>query len=151
MAKNSQNEDTETTNNERTLQLAIQAVIVNKRITTPVTLEIKPILGRSKLNIALAHLNIFITMKKTDLTLKFITDNASIDTIIQFPKGEDYTKVFTNIVKDNRISTVYVTHKSESAKSVSYVKHGNNSDLTNTFSTLIENGGFLRHKKFQSH
>ena len=86
MAKNSKNEDTETTNSERTLHLAIQAVIINKRITTRVTLEIKPILGRSKFNIALAHLNIFIAMKKTDPTLKLITDNVSIDTIMQFPK-----------------------------------------------------------------
>ena len=58
---------------------------------------------------------------------------------MQFPKGEDYTKVFTNLVKDNRTSTVYVTHKIESAKSVSDLKHGNNSDMTNTFSTLVEN------------
>ena len=90
-------------------------------------------------------------MKKTDPTLKLITDNTSIDTVMQFPKGEDYTKVFTNLVKDNRTSTVYVTHKIESAKSVSDLKHGNNSDMTNIFSTLVENGGFLKHQKFQSH
>ena len=40
MAKTPQNEDTNTTIIERTLQLATQAVIVNKRIITPVTLEL---------------------------------------------------------------------------------------------------------------
>ena len=90
-------------------------------------------------------------MKKTDPTLKLITDNDSIDTIMQFPKGEDYTKVFTNIVKDNITSTVYVTHKIESKKSVPDLKHGNNSDMTNISSTLVENGGFLKHQKIQSH
>ena len=90
-------------------------------------------------------------MKRTDPTLKLIGDNISIDTVIQFPKGEDYTKVFTILVKDNRTSTVYVTHKIESARSVSDLKHGNNSDMTNIFSILVENGGFLKHQKFQSH
>ena len=146
MAKPPQNEDTETTNIERTLQLATQAVISNKIITTPVTLEIKPILGRSKLNIVLAHLNIFIAMKKTNPTLKVVTNNDSIDTIMQFPKGEDYTKVFTNIVKDNITSTVYVAHEIESAKSVPDLKHGNKRDMTNIFSTLVKNGGFLKHQ-----
>ena len=90
-------------------------------------------------------------MKKTDPTLKLIGDNISIDTVIQFPKGEDYTKVFTILVKDNRTSTVYVTHKIESARSVSDLRHGNNSDMTNIFSILVENGDFLKHQKFQSH
>ena len=87
----------------------------------------------------------------TDPTLKLITDKISINTIMQFLKGEDYTKVFTNIVTDNKTSTVYVTHKIESAKSVSDLKHGNNSDMINILSTLVENGGFLKHQKFQSH
>ena len=99
MAKTPQNEDTDTTIIEQTLQPATQSVIVNKRITTPVTLELNPILGRLNLNIALAHLNIFIATKKTDPTLKLISDNISIDTLMQFPKREDYTKVFTNLVK----------------------------------------------------
>ena len=90
-------------------------------------------------------------MKMTDPTLKLITDKISINTIMQFLKGEDYTKVFTNIVTDNKTSTVYVTHKIESAKSVSDLKHGNNSDMINILSTLVENGGFLKHQKFQSH
>ena len=102
MAKNLQNEDTDTTHIERILKLATQVIIVNKSITTPVVLEIKPVKGRSNLNVALAHLNIFIALKKIDPTLKLITDNSSIDTVMQFTKGDDYTKVFINLFKDNR-------------------------------------------------
>ena len=82
MAKTPQNEDIEIKHAEQTLQLATQAVIVNKRITTPVILEIKPLHGRSNLNIALAHLNIFIAIKRTNSTLKLITKNASIDIVM---------------------------------------------------------------------
>ena len=72
--KTPQNEDTNTTIIERTLQLSTQVVIVNKRITTPVTLELKPILGHSNINIALAYLNIFIAMKKTDPWMRVMFD-----------------------------------------------------------------------------
>ena len=58
------NEDAEIKHAEQTLQLATQADIVNKRITIPVILEIKPLHGRSNLNIALAHRNIFIAIKR---------------------------------------------------------------------------------------
>ena len=151
IAQNSQNEDTGTTLIDRTLQLATLVVIINKRITTPVTLELKPVKGKSTVNVALSHLNIFIAMRKTDLTLKLITENASIDTVMQFPKGDDYTKVFMNLFKDTRTSSVYITHKIEPAKSVLDLKHGTNSDMTNIFSTLVENGGFLKHQKFHSY
>ena len=76
------NEDAEIEHAEQTLQLATQADIVNKRITIPVILEIKPLHGRSNLNIALAHLNIFIAIKRTNSTLKLITKNASIDIVM---------------------------------------------------------------------
>ena len=82
MTKNPPNEDTDTTHIERTLKLATQAIIINKSITTPVVIAIKPAKGRSNLNVALAHLNIFIAMKKIDPTLKLITDNSSIDTVM---------------------------------------------------------------------
>ena len=133
MAKTPQHEDTDTTYIERALQLATQAVIINKRITTPVMLETQPVKGRSNINVALVHLNIFIAIKKIDPTLKLITEKASIDTVIQFPKGDDYTKLFTNLFKDNRTSTVYITHKMESAKSVSDLKHGTNNNMTHIF------------------
>ena len=62
--KTPKNEDAEIKHAEQTLQLATQADIVNKRITIPVILEIKPLHGRSNLNIALAHRNIFIAIKR---------------------------------------------------------------------------------------
>ena len=150
-AKIPQNEDTDTTLIERTLQLTTLAVIINKRIITPVILELKPVKGKSNVNVALAHLNIFIAMKKTDPTLKLITKNASINKVIQLPTGDDYTNVSTNLVKDTRKSSVYTTHNIESAKSVLKLKNRTNNNMTNIFSTLVENGGFLKHQKFHSH
>ena len=64
MAKTPQNEDTDTTYIRRALQLVTEAVIIHKRIITPVMLETKPVKGRSNINVALAHLNIFIAIKK---------------------------------------------------------------------------------------
>ena len=57
------------TKSVRTLQLATTSVIVNKRITTPVTLELRPTYGSSNLNVAKVHRNIFIAMKMKDPTL----------------------------------------------------------------------------------
>ena len=34
---------------------------------------------------------------------------------------------------------------------MSDLKHGTNSDMTNIFFTLVENGGFLKHQKFHSY
>ena len=48
---------------DRTLQLATTSVIVNKRITTPATLELRSTHGSSDLNVAKAHRIFFITMK----------------------------------------------------------------------------------------
>ena len=81
----------------RTLQIDTTAVIVNKKITIPVTLEIRPKHDSSNLNIVFEHRIIFILMKKKDPSLKLITENQTIDTELQSPHGEEYTKVFTNI------------------------------------------------------
>ena len=71
MAKIPKNEDDD--NNKIVLQLASAAVIVNKRITTPIILEIRPNQESSNLNVAKAHHNIFSTLKLNDPTLKIIT------------------------------------------------------------------------------
>ena len=34
---------------------------------------------------------------------------------------------------------------------MSDLKHGTNSDMTNIFSTLVENVGFIKHQNFHSH
>ena len=136
---------------DRTLQLATTSVIVNKRITTPVTLELRPTHGSSNLNVAKAHRNIFIAMKMKDPTLKLISNETVIDTELQFPEGNDYTNVFTKIIKCPKTSRVYISHKIESAKSIAELKYGNNKEMTNIFDTLIANGAYLTHNKFQSH
>ena len=71
MAKIPENEEDD--NNRRTIELAPAAVIVNKRITTPVILEIRPDLGSSILNITKVRRNIFSALKLKDPTLKIIT------------------------------------------------------------------------------
>ena len=48
---------------DRTLQLATTSVIVNKRINTPATLELRSTHGSSDLNVAKAHRIFFIAMK----------------------------------------------------------------------------------------
>ena len=81
MAKTPENEKTndEKQKAKRTLQIATR-VVINKRITTPVTLECRPTHGRSNLNVAVAHRNIFIAMKMKDSTLKILVETKIIDT-----------------------------------------------------------------------
>ena len=112
MAKSpeSEKENDDDTKPDRTLQLATTSVIVNKRIATPVTLELRPTHGSSNLNVAKAHRNIFIAMKMKDPTLRSISNETLIDTELQFPEGNDYTNVFTKIVKCPKTSRVYIYH-----------------------------------------
>ena len=105
----------------------------------------------SNLNVAKAHRNIFIAMKMKDPTLTLISNKTVIDTELQFPEGNDYTNVFTKIIKYPNTSRVYISHKIESAKSIAELKYGNNKEMTNIFDTLIANGAYLTHNKFQSH
>ena len=65
---------------DRALQLTTTSVIVNKRITTPIILELRQIHGSSNLNVAKAHRNIFISMKMKDPTLKLVSNEVVIDT-----------------------------------------------------------------------
>ena len=58
---------------QRTIEVASAAVIVNNRITTPVTIQIRPKSGKSSIEIAQVHRNIFHAMKMIDSTLKIIT------------------------------------------------------------------------------
>ena len=68
MAKFFENE--EENNIQRTIELASAAVIVNKTMTTPVILEIRPNHRSSTLNVAKTHRNICSTIKLNDTTLK---------------------------------------------------------------------------------
>ena len=82
--------------------------IVNKRIVTPVTLQICPNKGSFNVSVAVAHCKIFSAIKFKDSTLKIISpQNDIIDTFLQFPEGNDYTKIFTKIVKNPKDSRIY--------------------------------------------
>ena len=48
---------------QRTIEVATAAVIVNNRITTPVTLQLRPSKGNTNMNVLKAHQNIFSVMK----------------------------------------------------------------------------------------
>ena len=87
-------------------------------------------------------------MKMKDPALKIISNEIVIDTELQFPDGNDYTNVFTKLIKCPRTSRVYISHKIESAKSITELKYGNNKEITNIFDTLIANGAYLTHNKF---
>ena len=73
---------------QRTNEITTAAVIVNHRITTPVTLQLRPSKGSTHLNVLKAHKNIFSIMKLIDPTFKLITlQNETIDTTDQFPSS----------------------------------------------------------------
>ena len=73
---------------QRTIKVSTAAVIVNNRITTPITLQLRPSRGSTNLNVLKAHQHIFSAMKLIDPTLKIITfQNEIIDTTDQFPSS----------------------------------------------------------------
>ena len=82
-------------------------------------------------------------MKMKDPSLKIISNEIVI--------GNDYTNIFTKIIKCPKTFRVYISHKIESAKSIADLKYGNNKEMKNIFNTLIANGAYLTHNKFQSH
>ena len=118
---------------QRTIEIATAVVIVNHRITTPVTLQLRPSKGSTNLNVLKAHKNIFSAMKLINPTLKLITfQNEIIDTTYQFPSSIlECTTKFKNVHKDPNTSRVYISHKfkvpSPSAKS--------NTAIDNNFTT----------------
>ena len=66
---------------QRTIRRVTAAVIVNYRIITPVTLQLRPSKRSTNLNVLKAHKNIFSAMKLIDSTLKLIIfQNETIDT-----------------------------------------------------------------------
>ena len=136
---------------QRTIEVASAAVIINNRITTPVTLQIRPKSGKSSIEIAQVHRNIFHAMKMIDPTLKIITfQNKSIDTFDQFPIDETlYTETFKEINKDPKTSRVYISFKIESSKHMSEIKHGSTTNVSNIFKILVDNNAFLNLNRIQ--
>ena len=100
------------TTTQRAIEVATAAVIVNNRITTPISLQLRPSRGSTNLNVTKAHQNIFSAIKHIDPTLKIITfQNATIDTTDQFPSSATlYTDKFKDVHKDPKSSRVYIYH-----------------------------------------
>ena len=112
---------------QRTIEVAMAAVIVNNRITTPVTLQIRPTKGSTNINVLKAHQKIFSAMKLIDPTLKIITfQNETIDSTDQFLSSAlEYTSKFKEIHEDIKSSRVYISHKIESTIPLGDIKYGN--------------------------
>ena len=138
---------------QRTIEIATAVVIVNNRITTPFTLQLRPSKGSTTLNVLKAHKNIFSAMKLIDPTLKLITFRSeTIDTTDQFPSSAiEYTSKITNVYKDPKSSRVYTSHKIESAIPLGEIKYGNRQQLSNIFDILVTNNVFLNLNKFCTH
>ena len=70
MVKIPKNKDDDNNTNRVTIQLASAAIIINKRIATPITVEFRPNQRNSNLNVAKAHRIIFSALKTNNPTLK---------------------------------------------------------------------------------
>ena len=137
---------------QRTIQIATAAIIVNKLVTTHVTLEIRPNKGNSNITVALAHRNIFFAIRVKDYTLKIVTpQNDIIDTLFHFPDESNYTKIFKKIFKCSKTSRIYISHHIELTRSIGKIKDGSNHNTLTIFDTLVNNSVFLSYDKFQSH
>ena len=125
-------------------------VIINKRITTLVTLEVRPSDEVFNLNVAQAHRNIFIIIKLIQPIVKITTSiETTIDSLDDFPsKATQYTSTFTKITI---MSRVYIPFKIKPARSLSDLKQGNRSNMAKHFETLVENDSFIIHNNFKSH
>ena len=138
---------------QRTNEITTAAVIVNHRITTPVTLQLRPSKGSTNLNVLKAHKDIFSTMKLIDPTFKLITfQNEIIDTTDQFPSSAmECTSKLKDFYKDPKTSRVYISHKIEITILLGEIKYGNRQQLSNTFDTLVTNNACLNLNKFYTH
>ena len=112
---------------QRTIEVATATVIVNNKITTPVTLQQKPSKDTTNLNVLKVHHNISSAMKLIDPTLKIITfQNKTIDISNQFPSSAlEYTSKIKEFYKDPNLSRVYISYKIESAIPLGDIKYGN--------------------------
>ena len=112
---------------QRTIDIATAVVRINKRFTTPVTLEIRPSNGASNLNVAQAHRKILMTLKLIEPTVKFITPgNTTIDSRDDLPsKASNYITMFNDFTKCSKTSRVYISFKIESSRSLGDLEHGN--------------------------
>ena len=78
-----------------TIDITTVVFRINKRITTPVTLEIRPSNGASNLDVAPTRRNIFMVLKLIEPTVKLFTPgNATKDLLDMFPsEASKYTSM----------------------------------------------------------
>ena len=138
---------------QRTIEIATTVVIVDHRITTPMTLQLRPSKGSTNLNVLKSHKNIFSAMKLIDPTTKLITfQNETVDTTDHFPSSAlEYTSKLKDFYKNPKTSRVYISHKIESAIPLGEIKYGNRQQLSKIFDTLVSNNAYLNLIKFCTH
>ena len=129
---------------QRTIEVATVAVIVNSKVTTPVTLQIKPKNEKANTKIAQIHRNIFYAMKMIEPTQEVITfQDKIIDTFDQFTiDAKTYTETFKNINTFPKTSRVYISFKVESSNTISELNHGSYTNLPNILKILSETTRF---------
>ena len=105
---------------QRTIDVATAVVRINKRFTTPITLEIRPSNGASNLNVAQTHRNIFMCLTLIEPIEKFITPgNITIDSHNDFPsEAFNYTSMFNDFPKCLKTFRVYISFKIEYSRSL---------------------------------
>ena len=98
---------------QRTIDIAIAVVRINKRFTTPATLEICSSDGVYNLNIAQAQRNNFMTLKLIEPTVKFTTpEDVTIKSHDDFPSEvSNYTTMFNDFTKCAITSRLYISFK----------------------------------------
>ena len=128
-------------------------VRINKRITTPVTLEMRPPNGASNLDVAPTRRKIYMTLKLIEPTVKFFTPgNATKYLLDMFPsEASKYTsmcirchKILQNLqslhLLQNR--TLSINFRFKVWQQFLYEKY---------IRYIEENNAFLRHEKSKSH
>ena len=138
---------------QRTIDRATAVVIVNNRITTLITLRLRPTKGSTILNVLKSHKNIFSAMKFIEPRLKLIAfQNEIIYTSDQFSSfAAEYTYNFEEFYKCSKSSRVYISHKIESAIPLGDIKHGNRQQLSIIYDALVSNNAYLNLNKFSKH
>ena len=125
------------------------AVIVNHRITTPVTIQLRLSKGRTNLNVLKAHIissppwnywsstQIYYIPKWNRWQHRLFLI-LSIGIHIQVQK----------ILQRSKTSRVYISHKIESAIPFGEIKYGNRQRLSNIFDILVTNNAYLNLNTF---
>ena len=69
--------------NQMTIEITNAAIIINNRITTPVTIKIRPETGSPNFDVGKIHRNIFSIIQLVELILKVITSQGNKDNTVE--------------------------------------------------------------------